>query len=255
MTPRILLGAFLGTVALTGTAFAGDVGGNVYSSPGTITLRLEWGSSFQNSKEIDKTGDGGYSFGVNIQNNTKYRVLGKSAPAGWACKGKQTDKYVSSSAATNTHVYCGSSSSNGVRVASWNLEWYDSADPVEKKTAIANLINQYNFDVVILNEVLDAASWDDFIANHLGNSTNWDYRISEAGCSLKQITMWKKGMVTFDSGYDLNSATTGGIIDENGPIWSEADCRRRPYVSNFSVNNSTVKFTTATIHFKSNIRT
>jgi len=248
---RVVLGSFIFVVAFAGSALAGDVGGNVYSNPGVITLRLEWGSSFQNAKEIDVLGDGSYKFGVNIRNNTKYRVIGKLAPTGWACKGKQTDKYITSSAATNTHVYCGSSSSAGVRVASWNLEWYDIADPVEKKKAIAALINQYNFDVVIANEVLDAASWDDFIKNYLGNAANWDYRISQAGCSLRQVTMWKKSTVTFESGYDLNCATTSCIIDESSPTWD--DCAgRRPYVANFAVNNSTVKFTTATIHFKAN---
>lgn len=241
--------AFVVVFAVAGSAFAGDVGGNVYSSPGTITLRLEWGSSFQNSKEITKTGDGAYAFGVNIRNNTKYRVIGKAAPTGWGCKGKQIDKYITTAAATKTHVYCGSSSSAGVRVASWNLEWFDSADPVDKKKAIAALINQYNFDVVILNEVLDSASWDDFINNYLGNAANWDYRISQAGCSLKQVTMWKKSTVTFESGFDLNCANTNCIIDENGSTWD--DCAgRRPYVANFAVNSSTVKFTTATIHFK-----
>lgn len=233
-------------------SFAGgggsDVGGKVYSRPGTIRLRLEWGSSYQNSKEIDVSGDS-YSFGVKIQNNTKYRIIGKSAPAGWGCKGKQIDKYMTSSASTNTHVYCGSSASAGVRVASWNLEWFDIDDPAAKKQAIAALINQYNFDVLIANEVLDAASWDNFIVNYLGNASNWDYRVSQAGCSLKQVTMWKKSSVTFESGYDLNASTSGGIIDETSPTWD--DCSgRRPYVANFAVNNSTVKFTTATIHFK-----
>jgi endonuclease/exonuclease/phosphatase family metal-dependent hydrolase len=241
-------------IAISGSAFAGDVGGNVYSNPGTITLRLEWGSGFENFKEIEKNGDGAYSFGVNIRNNTKYRAIGKSAPSGWACRGKQIDKYLNNAAATDTHVYCGSSSSSGVRVASWNLEWYDSADPAEKKRAIADLINDYQFDVVIANEVLDAASWNDFIQNHLGNASNWDYRISQAGCSLKQVTMWNKSKVTFESGYDLNCATSNCIIDENSSTWS--DCAgRRPYVATFSINGSTVKFTTATIHFKANTTT
>jgi endonuclease/exonuclease/phosphatase family metal-dependent hydrolase len=246
---RVVLSLLIGIGAFAAPAFAGDVGGRVYSSPGTITLRLEWGSSFENAKEISVTGDVSYKFGVNVRNNTKYRVIGKAAPTGWACKGKQIDQYLTSAAATSTHVYCGSTTSAGVRVASWNLEWYDSADDINKKKAIAALINQYNFDVLIVNEVLDAASWDDFIGNYLGNSSNWDYRISQAGCSLRQVTMWKKSTVTFDSGYDLNSATSGGIIDENSATWN--DCGgRRPYVANFSVNNSTVKFTTATIHFK-----
>jgi endonuclease/exonuclease/phosphatase family metal-dependent hydrolase len=252
--PARVLRTLIGLVALAAPALAGDVGGNVYSSPGTITLRLEWGTSFENSKEIQVTNDGSYKFGVSIRNNTKYRVIGKSAPVGWACKGKQIEKYLTSAGATKTNVYCGSSSSAGVRVASWNLEWFDSADAVDKKKAIAALINQYNFDVVIANEVLDAASWNDFIVNYLGNASNWDYRISQAGCSLKQVTMWKKSTVTFDSGYDLNCATTNCIIDENSPTWD--DCAgRRPYVANFSVNNSTVKFTTATIHFKAQTTT
>lgn len=226
-----------------------DVGGNVYSSPGTITLRLEWGSSFQNSKEINVTGDGAYSFGVKIGNNTRYRVIGKAAPAGWGCKGKQVDKYITSDAATKTHVYCGSTTSAGVRVAAWNLEWYDAADPVEKKQAIAGLINQFNFDVLVLNEVLDAASWTDFITNYLGNASNWDYRITESGCSLRQVTMWRKSVVSFVSGYELNKANSGGFIDETGATWD--DCSgRRPYLATFSVNNSTVRFSTASIHFK-----
>lgn len=244
---RMLAFALAGMLA--GPAFAGDVGGKVYSSPGTITLRLEWGSGFQNAKEISVTGDGSYAFGVNIRNNTRYRVVGKSSPAGWACRGKQIDKYLTSGAATGTHVYCGTSASSGVRIGSWNLEWYDIQDPVAKKQAIASLINQYNFDVLIANEVLDEASWNDFIANYLGNGTNWDYRISSAGCSLRQVTMWKKSAVTLESGYDLNASTSGGIIDESSGTWS--DCGgRRPYVANFAVNNSTLKFTTATIHFK-----
>jgi len=236
-------------VLVAGTAVAGDVGGNIYSSPGSITLRLEWGSSFQNAKEITKTGDGPYSFGVNIRNNTKYQIIGKSAPAGWGCKAKVIETYLSSGAATKTNVYCGSTTSAGIRVATWNLEFFDSADPAAKKTAIAALINQYNFDVVLANEVLDAASWSDFINNYLGNASDWDFRITQGGCSLHSVTMWRKSKVTFDSGYDLNCATTNCIIDENSSTWN--DCGgRRPYVANFSVNNSTVKFTTSTIHLK-----
>lgn len=247
---RRTLGAVLVAMLCTGAAIAGDVGGNIYSSPGSITLRLEWGSSFQNAKEISATGDGSYSFGVNIRNNTKYRVLGKSAPAGWACKGKQNDKYLSKAAATSTHVYCGTASdTSAVRIGSWNLEWYDIDDPVAKKQAIAALVNQYNFDVLIANEVLDEASWNDFVANYLGNASNWDYRISSAGCSLRQVTLWKKSAVTLESGYDLNASNSNGIIDESGSTWD--DCSgRRPYVANFAANNSTLRFTTATIHFK-----
>jgi hypothetical protein len=234
-------------VAVSG--LAGDVGGNVYSNPGSITLRLEWGSSYQNSKEITKSGDGPYSFGVNIKNNTKYHVIGKTAPAGWGCRAKLIEKYLSNGGATKTNVYCGSTTSAGIRVATWNLEWYDSADPVEKKRALAALMNQFTFDVVIANEVLDAASWNDFITNYLGNASDWDYRINQAGCSLHSVTMWRKSKLTLDSGYDLNCANTNCIIDENGSTWD--DCAgRRPYVANFSVNNSTVKFTTATIHLK-----
>lgn len=241
--------ALTGLFVSAGVALAGDVGGNVHSSPGTVTLRLEWGSNFENAKEISKTGDGSYRFNVNIRNNTKYRVIGKSAPAGWLCKGKQLDKYLTSSAASGTHIYCGTSSSSGIRVASWNLEWYDTEDPADKKRALADLINQYNFDVLVLNEVLDAASWSEFIQNYLGNASNWDFRISQAGCSLKQVTMWKKSSVTFESGYDLNRSTSNGIIDESSGTWD--DCGgRRPYVATFAINNSTVKFTTATIHFK-----
>lgn len=241
--------AITGSILLSEVGQAGDVGGNIYSSPGSIDLRLEWGSNFENSKDIVVVGDGAYSFGVNVRNNTRYRVVGTGAPAGWACRGKQVDKYINNDASNSTHVYCGSSSSNGVRVASWNLEFFDSSDPAEKQQAIADLINQYNFDVVIANEVLDAASWDQFIAGYLGNFSDWDYRISQAGCSLKQVTMWKKSAVTFLSGQDLNSATSNGIIDENSSIWD--DCSgRRPYVANFAVNNSTVEFTTATIHLK-----
>lgn len=244
-----LVASFLASFLAAVSAIAGDVGGSVYSNPGTITLRLEWGTSFQNAKEITKSGDGPYAFGVNIRNNTKYRVVGKAAPAGWACRGKMIEKYLTSAGATKTHVYCGSSASAGVRVAAWNLEWYDSADSADKKRAIAAVINQYNFDVVIANEVLDAASWNDFIVNYLGNASNWDYRISQAGCSLRQVTMWKKSSVTFESGYDLNCATSNCLIDESSDTWN--DCGgRRPYVANFAVNNSTVKFTTATIHLK-----
>lgn len=239
----------LSAAASAGAAMAGDVGGNVYSNPGTITLRLEWGSSFQNAKEITVTGDGAYRFGVNIRNNTRYRVIGKTAPSGWACRGKQGDKYLGSAAATNTNVYCGTATSTGVRIAAWNLEWYDSADPAAKKQAIADLINSYNFDVLIANEVLDEASWNDLIANYLGNASNWDYRISAAGCSLRQVTMWRKSAVTLESGYDLDASTSAGIIDENSPAWE--DCGgRRPFVANFSVNNSGLTFTTASIHFK-----
>lgn len=245
----VILVVITGVVLCAGAAVAGDVGGNVYSSPGTITLRLEWGSSFQNAKEITKTGDGFYSFGVNIRNNTKYRVVGKSAPTGWACRGKQVEKYLTSAGATKTHVYCASTTSSGIRVASWNLEWFDSADAVDKKKAVAAIINQYNFDVVIANEVLDAASWSDFITNYLGNASNWDYRITSSGCSLRQVTMWKKSTVTFESGYELSCANSNCIIDENSATWD--DCAgRRPYIATFAVNNSTVKFTTATIHFK-----
>ena len=241
-------------VATAVSAVAGDVGGTVYSNPGTITLRLEWGSGFSSSKEITKTGDGPYAFGVNIRNNTRYRVIGKSAPTGWACRGKQIDKYITSTAATSTHVYCASTTSTGIRIGSWNLEWYDSADPVEKKKAVADIINRYNFDVVIANEVLDAASWNEFIQNHLGNAADWDYRITESGCSLRQVTMWRKSKVTFESGYELSCANSNCYIDEKSSTWD--DCAgRRPYVATFAINNSTVKFTTATIHFKAKTTT
>lgn len=41
--------------------------------------------------------------------------------------------------------------------------------------------------------------------------------------------MWKKSAVTFESGYDLNCATTNCIIDENSATWD--DCSgRRPYI-------------------------
>lgn len=240
---------FAALFVFTGSAYAGDVGGEVFSNPGTITLRLEWGSNFQNSAEIDVTGDGAYSFGVNLRNNTEYRVIGKSAPAGWACKGKQVDRFYNKDAATDTHVYCGTSSSDGIRIGSWNLEWYDIDDPVDKKQAIAGLIDQYNFDVLVAQEVLDGAAWDDLIANYLANPSEWDYRISQAGCSLKQVTMWKTSSVTFESGFDLNCETSNCIIDENSDTWD--DCAgRRPYVASFSVPNSTVTFSTATIHFK-----
>jgi endonuclease/exonuclease/phosphatase family metal-dependent hydrolase len=250
LVPKSQLAVALVASLVAGAACAGDVGGNVYSSPGTIGLRLEWGSNFEKSKEIAVSGDGSYRFGVNIRNNTKYRLIGTSAPTGWACRGKQVDRYLTTSAANGTHVYCGTSASTGgVRVGSWNLEWYDSADPVEKKQAIASLINRYSFDVLVLNEVLDTASWDEFIRNHLGNASAWDYRITSAGCSLRQVTMWRKDAVTLESGYDLDASTSGGIIDENSETWN--DCGgRRPYIANFAVNNSTLKFTTATIHFK-----
>ncbi|HUP63990.1 MAG TPA: Ig-like domain-containing protein [Thermoanaerobaculia bacterium] len=245
---------FIACLALAVPAIAGDVGGNVYSNPGTITLRLEWGSSFENAKEIQKSGDGSYSFGVNIRNNTKYRVLGKSAPTGWLCRGKLIEEFLSSSGATQTHVYCGSSSSAGIRIGSWNLEWYDSADAIEKKRAIAEILNQYEFDVVIANEVLDAASWSEFIQNHLGNAADWDYRITASGCSLRQVTMWRKSAVTLESGYELACANSNCIIDENGSTWD--DCAgRRPYVATFSVNGTTLQFTTATVHFKANTTT
>lgn len=252
-TRTFLLWAFTHLI-LVGAAFAGDVGGTVYSNPGTITLRLEWGSNFENSKEITKSGDGSYTFGVNIRNNTKYQVKGKSAPAGWACKGKMVEEYLSSAGATNTNVYCGSTSSAGIRVASWNLEWYDSADPVEKKQAIAGLINEYAFDLVVANEILDAASWTEFIQNHLGNASDWDYRITESGCSLRQVTMWKKSRLTLESGYELSCANSNCLIDENGATWD--DCAgRRPYIATFSVNGTSLQFTTATIHFKANTTT
>lgn len=237
-------------MAFAGTAAAGDVGGNLYSSPGTVGLRLQWGANLENSRDILVTGDGAYRFGVNLPDGTPYRVVGQSAPAGWACRGKQGAKNITAAAATGTHVYCGTSAStNGVRVGVWNLEWYDSADPVAKKKAIAALINQYNFDVLVLNEVLDAASWREFITNHLGNAANWDFRISSAGCSLRQVTMWRKSAVTLESGYDLRASNTAGLIDEEDDAW--ADCGgRRPYVANFAVNGSALKFSTATIHFK-----
>lgn len=237
-------------LAFASRAVAGDVGGQVYSSPGTITLRLEWGTNLENSKQISVTGDGPYAFGVNVRNNTKYRVIGVSAPAGWACKGKQTDVYLSAAAANDTNVYCGTSeSADGVRIGTWNLEWYDSADPVAKKQAIAALINQYHFDVLVANEVLDAAAIQDLISNYLGNASDWDFRINAAGCSQHSVTMWRKSAVTFQSGYDLDAANTAGLIDENGSTWG--DCAgRRPYVANFAVNNSTLTFTTATLHLK-----
>ncbi len=136
-----------------------------------------------------------------------------------------------------------------MRIGAWNLEWFDSADPVAKQRAIADLINQYNFDVLVLQEVRDAFSWRQFIRNHLSNAANWDFRISSAGCSLRQVTMWRRSAVTLESGFDLRASNTAGLIDENGDVW--ADCGgRRPYVANFAVNGSPLRFTTATIHFK-----
>lgn len=245
---RITL-ASLAWLFLALPAWAVDVGGEVFSNPGTITLRLEWGSSYENSKEISHAGDGAYSFGVNLRNNTKYRVRVPSAPAGWGCRGKQVDTYLNRDAETDTHVYCATTTSSGVRLASWNLEWYDDQDDPAKKQAVADLINQFGFDVLILNEVLDSVSMDDFIQNHLGNAAQWDYRISQAGCSLRQVTLWNVNEVSFLDGYDLNCSTSNCIIDENTSVWD--DCGgRRPYVATFGIDGTTTEFTTATIHFK-----
>ena len=228
----------------------GDVGGIVYGNPGTITLELRWGNNFQNSEVIEVTGDGPYAFPVNIRNNTLFRVFGKDAPDGWACRAKQTDTRISNSSSDDTHVYCGTSSSpDGIRVATWNLEWYDDDNDPDKKQAIADLINEWNFDVMNLTEVLDDVAVNDLIQNYLGNANDWDFRITDAGCSLKQVTLWRKSAVTFESGYELNASTSGGIIDEDGDIWRNC-IGRRPYVANFSVNNSDVEFTTTTVHFK-----
>lgn len=237
-------------LAATLPAFAGDVGGQVYSSPGTITMKLEWGSNYENSKQVTITGDGAYSFGVNIRNDTKFRVLPVSAPSGWGCRGHQNEVYLSRSDATTTNIYCGTTTSvNGVRIGTWNLEWYDSADPAEKKQAIAGIINQYHFDVMELDEVLDAAAVQDLIDNDLGNASDWDFRITQAGCSQHDVIMWRKSAVTLQNGYDLNAADSNGIIDENGSTWS--DCAgRRPYVATFTANNSALSFTMATVHFK-----
>lgn len=246
--------AFLAMSTLALPAWAGDVGGEVFSNPDTITLRLEWGSSYENSKEITHTGDGNYSFGVNLRNNTKYRVRVPSAPSGWGCRGKQPDTYLNKDAETDTNVYCATSASNGVRLASWNLEWYDAEDDPAKKEAIAELINQFNFDVMVLNEVLDSAAMDDFIQNYLGNAAQWDYRISEAGCSLRQATLWNVNEVSFLDGYDLNCSTSNCIIDENTEVWD--DCGgRRPYVATFGIDGTTTEFTTASIHFKAKTTT
>ncbi|RAP56881.1 hypothetical protein [Oleiagrimonas sp. MCCC 1A03011] len=231
-------------------AVAGDVGGQVYSNPGTITMRLTWGSNYENSKDVSISGNGAYSFGVNIRNNTKFRVESVSAPSGWACRGKQGNVYLSNASASDTNIYCGTASSvGGVRIGSWNLEWYDSSDPAAKKQAIADVINGYHFDVMEVNEILDAASIQDLIDNYLGNASDWDFRITQAGCSQHDVILWRKSAVSLQSGYDLNAADTNGLIDENGSTWD--DCAgRRPYVATFAVNNSALTFTMATIHFK-----
>lgn len=248
LSTRITL-ASLALLFLALPAWAGDVGGEVFSNPDTITLRLEWGSSFENSKEITHTGDGAYSFGVNIRNNTKYRVLVPSAPAGWGCRGKLIDEFLKSNAATNTHVYCATTASSGIRLGSWNLEFYDDQDDPLKKQAVADLINQFGFDVMVLNEVLDSVAIDDLIQNHLGNAAQWDFRISQAGCSLRQAVLWNVNEVTFQDGFDLNCATSSCIIDESTDVWD--DCSgRRPYVATFGIDGTTTEFTLATIHYK-----
>lgn len=269
---KLLVALYLTAAALFATdAVAGDVGGNVYSSPGTITLRLEWGNTFGNWKEITKIGDGPYKFGVNIRNNTKYRVIGKSAPAGWACRGKMIEKYLTSAGATKTHVYCGSSDSAGVRVTTWNLEWLGaeasvnglSASQIDTKwKAIASLLHQYNFDVIHTNEVCRTVdpsgeycqqTFDQFFKNYFlaaaANPSDWDYRINISGCSQQMATIWRKSAVTLESSYELNKANSNGYIDETTPTWD--DCGgRRPLVSTFTINGTTKTFTTATIHFK-----
>lgn len=253
LTSTIFLASLL-ALALAAPASAGDVGGEVYSNPEVITLRLEWGSNFENSKEISKAGDGSYSFGVNLRNNTKYRVRVPSAPTGWGCRGKQPDTYLNNDAATNTHVYCATASSNGVRLASWNLEWFDIEDDPAKKQAIAEIINEFDFDVLVLNEVLDAATMDDFIHNYLGNGSQWDYRITDAGCSLRQVTLWHSEKVTFLDGHELNCANSNCYIDENSSTWD--DCAgRRPYIATFGIDGTSTEFTTATIHLKAKTTT
>lgn len=228
----------------------GSVGGTIYSSPGTITMELRWGNNFQNSEVKTFTGDGSYSFSADIRNNTLFRVYGKDFPDGWTCRAKQVHNRIDKDAETETNIYCGTSGNdNGLRVATWNLEWYDEDNDPEKKQAIADLINEWNYQVMTLTEVLDDVAVDDLIQNYLGNSNNWDYRITDAGCSLKQVTLWQNSEVSFESGYELNAENSGGFIDEETDTWR--DCRgRRPYVANFSVNNSDVTFTTASVHFK-----
>lgn len=251
---QMFLPASLLALLVSVPALAGDVGGEVYSNPDVITLRLEWGSSFENSQEINKAGDGQYSFGVNLRNNTKYRVRVPSAPAGWGCRGKQADSYLNNSAATDTHVYCATASSDGVRLASWNLEWFDTGDDPAKKRAIAEVIQQFDFDILILNEVLDGAVMDELIQSYLGGAPLWDYRITEAGCSLRQVTLWKTDKVTFLDGYELNCANSNCYIDENSATWD--DCGgRRPYVATFGINGTSTEFSTSTIHFKAKTTT
>jgi endonuclease/exonuclease/phosphatase family metal-dependent hydrolase len=227
-----------------------SVGGEVFSSPGTITIRLEWGDNYENIREIDITGDGEYSFDVELDENEKYRISGISAPVGWACRGKLPESVINPLAESETHIYCGKSESdNGIRVATWNLEWYDSNDSEEKKQAIGSLIDDWNFDVIILTEVLNAEAIADLISNHFDDPGAWDFRISEGGCSLKKATVWRTDRVTLESGYDLNAETSNGIIDEEGETWRNC-IGRRPFVADFTVNNSDVRFTTASIHFK-----
>lgn len=227
-----------------------NVGGEVFSSPGTITMRLEWGDDYSNNKEIDVTGDGEYSFNVEIEENETYRLIGVSAPAGWICRGKLPESSVSAIAEIETNIYCGrSESEQGIRLATWNLEWYDSGNSEQKKEAVGSLIDSWNFDVIILAEILNAAAIEDLVSNYFDEPDLWDFRITESGCSLKKATLWRTDKVTFISGYNLNASTSNGIIDEEGELWR--DCiGRRPYVATFSVNESDVQFTTASLHFK-----
>ena len=111
-----------------------NVGGEVYSSPGTITMRLEWGENFSSNKEIDISGDGTYSFDVEIEENEPYRMVGVSAPVGWKCMGKLPESTVNTLAESGTNIYCGRSvSEQGIRLATWNLEWFDSGNSEQKK--------------------------------------------------------------------------------------------------------------------------
>lgn len=228
-----------------------DVGGEVFSSPGLISMRLEWGAEYENSKEIDIEGEGPYSFDVEIEEDEKYRISAVSVPESWACRGKLPDMNINMLAEEETNIYCGKTESeDGIRLATWNLEWYDSGDNQVKKQVIGDLINEWNFDVLVLTEILDDGAVQDLVDHYLNEPSDWMFSITESGCSLKKATLWRSSVVTFESGYELSAETTNGIIDENGENWS--DCiGRRPYVSNFSVNNSEFEFTTASIHFKS----
>jgi len=133
-----------------------------------------------------------------------------------------------------------------VQIASFNLEWFSSADSNFKKQSIADIIIDNGFDLVGLQEVSSGYDVGNWIAEYLDSET-WDYAIGNSGFSQRVGIIYRKNLFNVSDFGELEYNKSGGYIDDNSYAWNYM---RLPYYAKIDINSSTVSFEIVVVHFK-----